>query len=195
MEIKKEVIARYVSGAQAEFTVLRDAIRDKGIKRFGRPIGMGLVMMFCSHFYVYEPSKSALSRVSAELDATLATAQYADDYKDLRARIDGLYTRFPRTKDPEEWLLNEIREALRQEGLVADSISSPQTESGVGYKIVSRAVALSVEYRQIGAWIARLERNKSLLHVAEMTLVKKRQPIGSNRVTVTISTIVPEGRE
>ena len=195
MEIKKEVLQRYLSGAQAEFAVLRDAIRDKGIKRFGRPIGMGLVMVFCSHFYVFEPSKSALSRVSAELDATMATAQYADDYKDLRSRIDGLFTRFPRAKDPEEWLLSEIREALRQEGLVADSISAPQTESGVGYKIVSRAVALSAEYRQIGTWIARLERNKSLLHVAEMTLTKKRQPIGANRITVTISTIVPEGKE
>lgn len=195
MEIKKEVLRRYASAAQAELGVLRDAIRDKGVKHFSRPIGMGLVMIFCSHFYVFKPSETALKKVSSELEATTATAQYAGDYKDLRARIDGLYTRLPRTKNPEEWLLTEIRETLRQEGLVPDSISSPQMDTGPGYQIVSRAVALTAEYRQAGAWIARLERNKSLLHVADMTLTKKKLPIGSNKIMVTVATIVPEGKE
>lgn len=193
MNIGPEDFRRWASYLEGEFKLVRDGLRDKGAKYFARPLGGCALVLFVSYQYVFMLPKNQLVVVERDLDAARATARYAGDYEDLRSRLNGLYARLPRTTDPETWLLSEVRESLRLEGIVPNSFSSPSSEIGAGYKIVSLTVSLSAGYRQLASWVARLERGRSLMHVRDFTLVKRGRPIGMNNVTVTVVTIVPLG--
>jgi len=191
LEINKNNLQRWAAAAAAEVKVLKDSLRDKGPKYFARPLALGAVMVFASYNYVFKAPQQAMTTALTELDAAKATSQYANDYQDLKDRLNRLYSSLPRTNDPEAWLLSEVRESLRQEGIVPDSFSSPTDEAGVGYKLVSLTISLTTSYPQLAAWVARVERSRYLMHIKDVKLVKKQKPIGMNTVDVSVSTIIP----
>ena len=128
---------RWVKSGLAEVTVLREALRDRGAKFFSRPLGMAAVAVFASYNYVYLPPLSKAKRVSDELAMAKATSQYAEEYQNLQSRLSGLYTKLPRTQDPQGWILSEVRKTLREESIVPLSISPPSDIVKGEYRFIS----------------------------------------------------------
>jgi hypothetical protein len=184
---------RLLKGAVAELTALREAMRDRGAKFFSRPLAMAGVAVFAAYYYVYLPPLSKAKQVSDELATARATSQYAEEYQNLQARLSGLYTKLPRTQDPQGWILNEVRKTLREESIVPLSISPPNDTVKGEYRFITIEVRCQGNYPQIASWISRLERNPALLFVRDLGLRKDADPIGSNTVDVAITTVVPVG--
>jgi Tfp pilus assembly protein PilO len=174
-----------------DLKALSSALKEKGLRYFARPLGCAAVLLFVFYFYIYAMPRKRLTALDAELEAVRATVKYAGDYQDLSNRLHGFYSRLPKTTEPAAWLLADIRESLRQEGIVPDAFSSPSTEMRPGYRVVSMTVTLNMSYRQLASWMARLENGRYLLHVKDLTLVKKPKPIGNNLISVTLMTVVP----
>lgn len=191
--IGKADLERWARGAGSEMTVLRDTLRDRGYKFFMRPLAISGCLMAAAYYYVYLPPLERAGRVRAELEAAEATSQYAEDYQNLQARLSGLYTKLPRTEDPQGWILSEVRKTLREEGIVPLSIS-PATDQPKGeYRFISIQVRCQASYPQVASWVSRLERNGSILFVQDLILRKVAEQIGTNTVDVTITTVVPKG--
>ncbi|TBR22316.1 hypothetical protein EPO15_08315 [bacterium] len=184
---------RLAKSALAEVTVLREALRDRGAKFFGRPLGMAAAIAFAAYYYIYLPPLTNAKKVSDELATAKATSQYAEEYQNLQSRLSGLYTKLPRTQDPQGWILNEVRKTLREESIVPLSISPPNDLVKGEYRFITIEVRCQGNYPQIASWISRLERNPALLFVRDLTLRKDADPIGSNTVDVAITTVVPMG--
>ena len=193
LSIGRDDFMRWASQGAAEFKLIQHAVRDKGPKYFARPLVLAAVMIWASYHFVYAPPREQMGDVANKLQAVQATMQYASDYEDLRDRLNILRTKLPHTNDPEGWLLSEIRESLRQESILPNGFSTPKQQSGPGYRLVSITISLSARYSQLANWIARIERSKSLMHIAELHIAKTSKPIGMNQVDVTVTTIVPAG--
>lgn len=192
-QITADDAQRLLRTVGAELTVLRDALRERGAKYFMRPLAMSGVMVFASYYYVYAPPLAKAKGVAEELATAKATSQYAEEYQNLQARLSGLYTRLPRTQDPQGWILNEVRKTLREENIVPLSISPPSDMLKGEYRFITIEVQCQGNYSQVASWISRLERNPALLFVHTLNLRKDAQPIGSNSVDVKITTVVPVG--
>ncbi|MBI5242601.1 MAG: type 4a pilus biogenesis protein PilO [Elusimicrobia bacterium] len=186
-------LKRWASLFGAELKVLKDGLRDKGPKYFARPLALGCVIIFASYYFVYKPPEGAMADAAKKLEAIRATTQYAADYQELQERLNLLSIRLPHTKEPGAWLLSEVRETLRQEGIIPTDLSTPNDQPGAGYRLISMTVTLSTGFTQLANWIARIERSKSLMHIKDLKLVKSQTPIGMNKVDVTVTTIVPAG--
>lgn len=183
-------VMQLLSGLQSEALTLRDAIRVRGAKFFIRPIGMALIIVFCAYYYVYTSAGAGLDRVQRTLEAAQATAQYADEYKSLKARLDGLDSRLPpQSAAAEEWLLGAVRRTLRQEGIVPESTSPPKESPGETFRFISISVRSRASFLQAASWISRIERGADLLFVQTLRLTKEREPLGSTTVDVTVTSV------
>ncbi|MFH1723142.1 MAG: GspMb/PilO family protein [Elusimicrobiota bacterium] len=189
--MKKEDLQRWFSFLEGELYVVRNALRERGGKFFMRPFLVGGLGIFAAYWYVYLPPAGRLVEIEEELSAAEVSSQYAGDYKSLKARLDGLYERLPRTRNPETWLLTAVRRTLRQEGIVPLSTSAPAETVRENYRFISISVRCQASYPQIASWISRLERGQELLFIKSLTLDKDAKPIGSNTANVTITTVVP----
>jgi len=174
---------------QADLLSIRESLRVRGGKFFGRPIGLGAVIIFCAYFYVYRAAGNLKARVEKDYNAAQATTKYSEDYKNLKARLDGLLTRLPMTEDPGNWLLQAVRKSLREEGIVPLSTSAAKETVTESYRFISIDVDCQASYQQIGSWISRLERGAELLFIQTMRMTKDNDPIGVNTVKVTITTL------
>ena len=191
--LTKEDAERGLRVVGTELVVLREQMRERGWKFFSRPLAMAGVAVFTAYYYVYLPPIEGAKKVEVDLKAAVATSTYAEDYQNLRARLDGLYTKLPRTPDPQSWILDAVRKTLRQEGIVPLSISPPTDTTKAEYRFISISVRCQASYPQLASWISRLERNESLLFVQDLQVRKDQDPIGSNTADVTITTVVPKG--
>ncbi|HBL17885.1 MAG: hypothetical protein A2X36_16100 [Elusimicrobia bacterium GWA2_69_24] len=193
--VKKDDIQVWIAFLQGEFTTIKNAIRERGAKFFMRPIGMGVAVVFAVHHYIYLPSAIALKGVQMDVEAAKATFKFAEDYENLKIRLETLYAKLPRVTDPQNWLLEEVRGTLRDEGIVPLSTTSPLETPGDTYKRLTMRVKCQATYAQIASWISRLERSESLLLIEQVSIRKDGTPIGSNTADVTISTLVPMSTE
>ena len=183
-------VRQLLSVLQGEALVLRDSFRMRGGKFFARPISMAAIIVFCAYYYVYSRADSGLARVRKSLDAAQATAKYADEYKTLKARLDGLGSRLPpESTAAEDWLLGAVRRTLRQEGIIPDSTSSPKETTGDTFRFVSISVKSKASFLETASWISRIERGADLLFVQTLRLSKAHKPIGSTAVDVTVTSV------
>ncbi|PCI36641.1 MAG: hypothetical protein COB53_08910 [Elusimicrobia bacterium] len=189
----KEELIQWGDFAREEVLIMRDSFRERGAKFFQRPLGLGALIVFTVYWFVYVPPVQKMMQLEEELNAARAASQFADDYKSLKARLENLFTKLPRVKDPENWLLQEVRRTLRAEGIVPLATTSPREQINGGYRFISMEVRCQATYSQIASWIARLEGGKNLLFIKELLLRKDDDPIGSNTATVIITTVVPSG--
>ncbi|OIO08382.1 MAG: hypothetical protein AUJ52_08315 [Elusimicrobia bacterium CG1_02_63_36] len=178
---------------QGELLVMKDSFRERGPKFFQRPLGLGLVIVFAAYWYVYLPPLAKMSRIEEDLAASKASAQYVDDYKSLSARLESLFAKLPRVKNPGGWLLEEVRKSLREEGIVPLSTSPPTEQKIEAYRFISMEVRCQATYPQLASWIARLEGGNNLFFIKELNIRKDAEPIGSNTAAVVITTVVPAG--
>jgi hypothetical protein len=191
--VKPEEIGRMSSSFREDLANLGDSLQDKGWKYFQRPILLGLIMSLATYQLLYHAPVRRLVDIQGEIEASEATVKYAPQYKDLKERLAILYSMLPRTKDPEAWLLNAIRESLREEGIVPISFSPARSTRVEGYRFLSISVNCNASYKQLGSWIARLERGDALMYVDHFELQKRPKTPGVNVSQVTITTVVSEG--
>jgi hypothetical protein len=191
--MKPDDLKRWAQFLQGEILVMKDAFRERGAKFFQRPLGLGAIIVFAAYWYVYLPPLDRMVEIEEGLAAAQASAQYAEDYKSLTARLENLFTKLPRVQNPGNWLLQEVRKSLRQEGIVPLSTSPPREQKVEQYNFISLEVRCQATYPQLASWIARLEGGSNLLFIKELTVRKDSEPIGSNTAEVTITTVVPAG--
>lgn len=193
--MKSQEIGRLSSSFNEDLANMRDSLQDKGYKYFQRPMALGLLLILACYQLLYRAPVVRLKVIESELVATRATVKYAATYKDLRERLQILYSMLPTAKDPEEWLRNAIRESLREEGIVSNSLSSPRSNRVEGYRFLSITVTCEATYKDLATWIARLERGAALIYVESYKLAKKKAPIGMNTAEITITTAISDGAE
>jgi len=193
MNIDKALILKWVNFAQGEVLSMRNCFRERGGKFFSRPLGVGILIVFVSYWYVFSPTADKIRIAEINLKAAEVTKQYAEDYENLQIRLETLKSKLPRVKEPDAWLLDEVRRTLREEGIVPLSTSSPTEMAGPAYRMLAITVRCQATYGQIASWISRLERSDSFLLVSEMKIKKDEEPVGSNTADVKIVTLVPKG--
>lgn len=174
---------------------LAQGLREKGPRHFSRLLAVCAVILFAVYRFVYLWPAGRLQAVQAGLREARAAARYTERYNDLRARLDGFNSTLPVGKDKEHWLSEAVRDAMKAEGILFTSLS-PVTQKAQGsFVVLSLTVGCRASYKQLGSWIDRLERSKTLLHVSQLDLSKDRAEMGSNQVSLTVSTVIPKEGE
>lgn len=176
---------------QNELRIIRSGFSEKGPKYFQRPLVLGAMMVFCGHFFVYKKGVANKSAAQQALAASQATNEFAEEYRRLKAELEGLSTKLPRTSSPETWLLDAVRRTLREEQIVPLETSPPVQASSRGFRFISLTVAFRAKYAQAASWVSRLEHGGELLFVRKLEVRKDGQEIGQNLVSATVTTMVP----
>lgn len=190
IKIDKDAILRSLSRIQGELVALSIVLKLKGVKYFQRPLAIGLLMVFATYHFLYKASGESMAHISEQLDGAQATSTYADDFQALQKQLARIQRSLPRTKNPQEWLLNSIRKSLREEGIVPLSTSQAELEIKKGFQFITIRVDLQASFPQISSWISRLERNKKMLYIKSVAMQKDNINIGENSVTIEVMTIV-----
>ena len=190
IKIDKDEILRSLQRIQGELIALKNVLKLKGAKYFQRPLAIGAVLMFTSYHFLYVGSRGSLESIAVALDGARATATYAEDFKSLKMQLANINRTLPRTKNPQEWLLNSIRKTLREEGIVPLSTSQAKLDFQKGFQFISITVNLQASFPQVASWLSRLERSKRMLYIKSVTVKKDNENIGENSVTVEVTTMV-----
>ncbi|MFH2203922.1 MAG: type 4a pilus biogenesis protein PilO [Elusimicrobiota bacterium] len=190
LQFNKDAVLRNLSRVKSELQSLQMVLKLKGAKYLQRPLAIGAVLVFASYFYFFQKSATMLNAMTLQVDAAAATATFADEYKGLKAQIEGINAKLPRSKNPQEWLLNSIRKTLREEGIVALSTSKSKEEDKKGYRFITITVELQASFPQLASWVSRLERNPKLLYIKALSMRKDTDNIGQNAVTVEVMTVI-----
>lgn len=183
-------IQRFLESLQGDLMNVRTALNDRGGKYFQRPLVLGGLMIFTAYFYCYKAAGEMNVRIDTEFGAAQATVQHADEYENLKIRLDAIKRKLPRTKNPGVWLLGAIRSTLKEEGIVPLSTSPPEETSKKGYRFITISIKCQSSFRQIASWISRLERSKKLMYIRQMRLRKEPSVLGENTAEIQITTIV-----
>lgn len=185
---------RVVNALQEEARLVSFTLKDKGTARFTKAVGIAVAMVAASHFFVYTPPVKKLARLDKKLAEAQATAQYADAYKEMRERLNALYSRLPAEKDRSQWLHATVVESLRAEGLIADSILPPSESEQSGLVFQSVSVQLTTRFPDLMRWLARIEGTKPMIHVASLSVAKKSGQPDQTDAAVILSTVIPKVR-
>lgn len=184
--------ARLLEKAQSEFSFVNTTIKDKGSKRFGRPLVISGLVIFLCYWFIYKPPGEKIAGLQKKIDTAKATAQYADQFKQIRQRLLIIYSRLPGPESP--GISELIVESLKAEGIIPDSLQPPVESEISGLRVQTVNVTMTVKFSELMAWLLRLENSKPALHLQNIELRKKANPIGKNDVTCTLVTALPKVR-
>lgn len=184
--------ARLLEKVQSEASFVNTTIKDKGSKRFGRPLVISGLVIFLSYWFIYKPPGEKIAGLQKKIDTAKATAQYADQFKDIRLRLLMIYSKLPGPESP--GVSDLIVESLKAEGIIPDSLQPPVESEIAGLRVQTVNVTLTVKFSELMAWLLRLEHSKPALHLQNIELRKKSTPIGRNEVMCTLVTAVPKVR-
>lgn len=190
MALNKNAIARVLARFQSDLLNVQSTLKDRGSKYFQRPLLLGGIMIFAAYFYVYSAAGKMSVRIDRAYGAAQATVEHAEEYENLKIRLDTIRRKLPRTKNPGNWLLQAVRATLKEEGIVPLSTSPPEEVSQRGYRFITIKVRFQSNYRQIASWVSRLERNKKLMYIQQMRLIKEPRLLGENEVEIQVTTVV-----
>ena len=171
--------------------------KDKGAGRFSRPLLLGVFVIYAANAALYKPATKKLSGLQKRIDAVRATVQYAEQYQGLRARLNEARSRLPAPAGRGSWLTNSLIEAMKEEGVIADSINPPQESPLNQFYHQKVNVTVRARFPQLAAGLHRLETTKPLVHIHSLSISKGRAEgteaeIGINQADVGVSTLVPQ---
>jgi hypothetical protein len=187
MEIDLNAILEKVQG---EISFVNSTLKDKGSNRFSRPLAIGGFLVFGAYWFVYTPPAKKLEGLTRRIDTAKATAQFADAYKDVKARLHGVYPLLPRPNQPS--LTASVVETLRLENIIPDSLMPPAELEVSGLLVQSVTVSMTVNFAELTAWILRVEAHRPAFHLSSLNLRKKNRE--KYEVQVVVSTILPKVR-
>lgn len=175
---------------QGEISFVNSTIKDKGSNRFSRPIIIGGLLVFGSYWFVYAPPGKKLAGLARQLDTAKATAQFADAYKDVHARLYSIYPLLPR---PEQASVTaNIVETLRLENIISDSLQPPSESEVAGLLHQNVSVTMTVGFSELLAWLLRVEAHRPVLHLSSIEIRKKNRE--KYEAQVVVSTVIPKVR-
>lgn len=184
--------SQFVGFIQSELNFIQTTIKDKGSNRFSRPILLGGMLIFIAYWFVYSPPIKKLAGLDRKLSTARATAEFADQYKEVRERLHALYALLPTAQDPS--LPEAIVDSLKSQNITADSLQPPVVMDSSGMLFQNVNVAMTLKFPELTAWLLGIEAAKPLMHVSRMTIKKKQDALGKNEVTAVLTTAVPKAR-
>ncbi len=188
------MLKQYLALFQSEILVVQAAFREKGLRRFLRPIAIGAGSVALCYAALYSPPAKKMASLQKRIETARRTAQHADQYKALRDRLNQVYAQLPALRQRQSWLADALIDTMKARGIIADSISPPEEDERSGLVFQRIQVATQLRFQDLMAWLARIEETKPLLHVNNLEVGKRPLPLGRNNVTVGLSTIVPVRR-
>jgi hypothetical protein len=187
------IFNRIKSLAMDEFRLASAAIRKKGAQRFLRIFLIAAAPALMSYFLLYLPSQKRLALLDTQLASARAADQFSGQYKDLQAKLRGVYDRLLTAKEMEGWLLNRVRRTLGDENLVTNSIAPPQETETAGITYQRLKIALDIKFPQLISWIQKIESRSPYVRLTVLDMVKK--DIGIATVQCEVTTAVATHRE
>jgi type II secretory pathway component PulM len=184
--------SRLVGFVQSELAFVQTTIKDKGANRFARPLVLGGALIFSSYWFIYSPPIKKLAGLDRKLNTARATAEFADQYKEVRERLYALYGLLPAPSDPS--LTEAIVDSLKTQNIMADSLQPPVVTDSAGLLFQSVNVTMTLKFSELTAWLLRIEAAKPLLHVSRISIKKKQDALGKSEVTAVLTTVVPTVR-
>ncbi|MBI5624907.1 MAG: hypothetical protein HY924_14115 [Elusimicrobia bacterium] len=180
---------------QEDLTLVVSVVREKGLAHFGRPLVVGLALVFASNTFFYKPAAKKVRAINAKIVTAQSVSQYAEDFRARRDRLSWSYGQLPRLEDREQWLFKSLVESLKAENIVPDKLP-PMGESEVSGLITQQAsMGTSVKFMEAVRWLNRIETGTPLIHIQAVSLVKKQGAIiGVTDVTCEVTTIIPKQR-
>jgi type II secretory pathway component PulM len=191
MKIDAKTLDVVVQAVQTEVQLVTRTLKEKGSKRFERPLIISAIVIVAAYYLVYLPPQRKLDGLQRRIDTAKATSENAEAFKAARDRLRAVYAILPKTKDKDHFLTQAIIETLRAEGLTSDSIKPPEEARDSDLVFQQMTVSAQLKFPELIGWLARLEASKPFLHVASVDLVKSKR-LGYCEVTAAVSTIVPE---
>ena len=181
------------SKMKEEVGFLARTVQARGAKRYGRALAISAVVLVASYKMIFVEGGMKLTQAEHDLAAAKAVAQYASAFNDLDSAFRIFMLRLPPADRAEGWLLDSVRESMKAEGLVSQTLSPVAVTEAQGYKVLSINLTFQAKFKELANWIARIEGSRQLMHVSSLTLTKSPEAIGMNTVAVTISSVVPSG--
>lgn len=191
MKLDAKALEVVVHAIQSELTLVANTLKDKGAKRFERPLIIGLVLVVAAYYVLYLPPQKKLDGLQRRLDTARASKENAEAYKQVRDRLRSVYAVLPKTKDKDHFLTQAVIETLRAEGLTSDSIKPPEENKEANVVFQQITVSAQLKFPELIGWLARLEASKPYLHVTSVDLNKSKR-LGYCEVSAAVSTIVPD---
>lgn len=195
--MNKEALERYLALLQSEAQLVSSTLKEKGLKRFARPLIIGALAVYMSYSFVYAPPIAKTAGLAKKLAAAKAAAQYADTYKSLRDRLLQVYSALPTPSDRDQWLTKTINESLNAHNIIPDSLRPPAEAEDYG--LVSQKLSIpmhDVKFSDLVLWLNRVESTQPMLHVTSLEFSKRKdkEHLGQNDVTCSVSTLIPTQR-
>ena len=191
MKIDSQTVGMYIERFQAELGLVSATLREKGVKHFARPLSISALLVLGSYFLVYKPPIRKRALMEKKLASAKEYAKYADEYKSLRDQLNAAAAELPSRPDREGWLTVAVNDSMRAENMVAQSIQPPVEQAQQGFLQQSVSVAMDVKFQELYSWLSRVESVRPLLHVSQIELSKRADKLGYNRVTCSVSTLIP----
>jgi hypothetical protein len=186
-----EKAAQYIKIVQNELSLVLGTLKDKGSARFGRTFAIGALGVFFSYYLVYLPPFKKMSQLSRKIEAAKAIAQYADQYKELRDKLNAIYGQLPAISSRDRWLTNAVLDSMKAENLMSDSIVPPDEQEMKGIVFQRLTVSIQLKFSEMVSWLNRIEASKPILHVGSLDMQKKADPLGTNAISCEIGTAMP----
>ena len=115
-------------------------------------------------------------------------------YKEIRDQLGASYAILPQMTDRDQWLSNAMMDVLRAKGLTPDSVR-PVGEAQANELIFQTStIELTIRFEELYALLTRLESNRPLMHIQNLDVQKKAEPLGSNTATISVTTVIPKKR-
>mgnify|MGYP001564275331 CR=1 FL=1 len=190
MKIDMTTIGLLLLDMRNELQLVANTLKDKGARRFQRPLIIGAAIIFGAYYLLYLPPQKKLNGLQRKIESAKAASASTEAFKGAREQLLKTYAAMPTINDKDRFLTQAVVETLRAESLTSDSIHPPEenSESSLHYQKIT--VALQLRFSEMLGWLARLEASKPFLHISSLDLRKSKR-LGYCDVQAGISTIVP----
>ena len=184
----------YVSAISDEINIVAGALKEKGLKRFGRAAGGAAFLVFAAYAGVYLPPQKKSARLQSEIDKAKMMASYGSRFKDLRERVNAAYAGLPSLADRDQWLSNSVRDSLLVGGLEPENFTPVRENEMNGLVFQTSSVVLTVRFPEFFDWLLRVENAKPLMHMNSVELNKRTDRVGYNITSCDLATVIPKKR-
>jgi len=180
----------YVELISSEVSLLSEAVKEKGAKRFGRVMAVAGIMVFASYYMVLMPAARKSATLSAEIARAKSLSESGAQYKSLRDQLAQSYALLPSVSQRGQWLSNSVRDSLSVGGLITNDFKPVRENELNGLIFQSSSVSVQLRFSEFFDWLLRLESAKPMMHLEMMELVKKEEA-GYNAASFDVGTIIP----
>ena len=182
-----QMLIRFV---QDEIYLVLATLREKGAKRFQRPLLIAAAVVGGCYYLALRPQRE-MRVLRGRLQTAQVIAQNAESFKQARLQLQQIYAVLPKAVNKDRFLTDAVVETLRAASLTSDSIQPPERSADSSLIYQKITVSIEAKFPEMMAWLARLEAYKPFLRVSSLDVTKSRR-LGYCTVSVVVSTIVPE---